>query len=327
MPRRHPLLLAVILLAACFLAVVSSAGALESGRDATVHADGDCLRLRATPSASAAVLTCLPEGTTVQVLPASQDAEGFKWRFVAVGDQTGWVVEQYLQQPDEAPTVPSTTAGAVTGLLPTSGGGALMVWGGGPLSGLLDAAGRQGCAVASLWITDSAGGFISYIVGAPGFANAAWNTRFPGDLPARSPYVAVCNPGTPSEAAPTPPPPAPSASLSGDLPASGGFGLAVWSGGSADGIFSIARGRGCDATSVWTNNAAGAFVSYISGAPDIANAAWAARFPDGQMPGDSAVVVVCRGKEPPPSLGAGPLGPPGLPPGMPALPPRPAGNQ
>jgi uncharacterized protein YraI len=329
MPRRPRLLLALLLLVTCLLVAVTSAGALESGRDATVHADGDCLRLRATPSTSAAVLTCLADGSTVTVLPGSQQAEGLTWRFVSVGNQTGWVVEQYLQQAAETspPAEEPAATGGITGLLPTSGGGGLIVWGGGRLPDLVDGAGRQGCVVASLWVTDSAGAFISHIVGAPDFANAAWNTRFPGDLPARSPYVVVCNPGVASEGPQSPSSPAVSASLAGDLPAAGGFGLVVWSGGAADGIFSTARARGCDASSVWTNNAAGAFVSYISGAPAIVNEAWAARFPDAQMPGDSAVVVVCRGKEPPPSTGTGPLGPPALPPGMPALPPGPAGNQ
>src|SRR5690606_1571725 len=98
------------------------------------------------------------------------------------------------------------------------------------------------------------------------------------------------------------------------LPTAGGFGLVVWSGGSGSALVSNARTRGCDASSVWANNAAGQFVSYIEGAPDIVNTAWAQRFPGGTLPGDSAVVVVCRGKEPPPSTGSGPLGAPGIPP-------------
>jgi hypothetical protein len=335
MPRPPRVLLTASLLIAWLLFAVP-ADAIESGRDATVHADGDCLRLRATPSTNGAILTCLAEGTTVTVLPGTQDADGFAWRFVSVGGQTGWVVEQYLEQstaeapapqPSTPTAPPAAPTGTISGLLPSTGGGALLVWGGGPLAGLLDAAGRQGCAAASLWVTDSSGAFISHVVGAPDFVNAAWNARFPGDLPVRSPYVVICGPGTASEEPPAPLPPATAASLDGDLPASGGFGLVVWSGGTADGIATAARSRGCDASSVWTNDEAGAFISYIDGAPNIVNAAWGQRFPGGAMPGDSAVVVVCRGREAPPSTGSGPLGVPGLPSGIPNLPPGPAGNQ
>lgn len=323
MPRRRLLILTLCFAFAAGLAI-TPASAIESGRDAVVRADGDCLRLRASASTSAQVLTCLPEGAVVSVLPGSLNAEGYAWRLVSVGGQTGWVVEQYLQQP--AVTAPAAT-GALTGLLPTGGGGGLIVWGGGGLDAMLSKASRQGCEVVSLWVTDSAGQFVSHIVGAPDFVNAGWSARYPGrQLPARSPYIALCNPGSPTEEPAAPPPPG-AASIAGDLPAAGGFGLVVWAGGSGDALASVARGRGCDATSVWTNDAAGQFISYIPGAPDIANAAWAVRFPGGGMPGDSAVVVVCRGKEAPPSTDSGPVGIPGLPEGIPALPPGPAGNR
>lgn len=316
-----------LLLATLGLLSSRPVGALESGRDATVQADGDCLRLRATASVSGQVLTCLPEGTTVAVLPANVNAEGFTWRLVSVGGQTGWVVEQYLAQA-EAPSepAPAPATSTLSGLLPASGGGALIVWGGGPTAELVARTARHGCDVASLWVTDSAGAFISNIVGAPDFANASWNARYPGgQLPPRSPYIALCEAGTVIESSPSPIP-ASTAEIAGDLPAAGGFGLVVWGGGSADDLIDAAQARGCDAASAWTNDAAGQFVSYIAGAPAIANAAWDARFEGGPMPGDSAVVVVCRGRESPPSDGAGPLGPPGIPPGIPASPPGPAGN-
>ncbi|MBX7110735.1 MAG: SH3 domain-containing protein [Dehalococcoidia bacterium] len=321
----RPLILASLLIAAALLVTSSPARAIESGRDATVHADGDCLRLRATASVSGQVLACLADGTTVSVLPASLNADGFVWRLVSVNGQTGWVVEQYLQQSTAGPA-PSTPSGTVSGLLPTAGGGALIVWGGGPLSSLLDRTARQGCPALSLWVTDSSGSFVSYIVGAPDFANGAWNLRYPGgQLPARSPYVAMCAPGVRSEQPALPAPPG-SPAISGDLPAAGGFGLVVWGGGGADALVAAAQSRGCDATSVWTNDAAGQFVSYIAGAPAIANAAWSSRFGGTPMPGDSAVVVVCRGRETPASAG-GPVGAAGLPAGIPALPPGPAGNR
>jgi hypothetical protein len=331
-PRRLlfiSLLVAPLLVLGALLVGAPPAQAIESGRDAVVRADGDCLRLRATASVSGQVLTCLPEGTVVSVLPATLTADGFTWRLVSFNGQTGWVVEQYLQQSPAGQ--PSATAvpvtGTLSGLVPSSGGGALVVWGGGPTAALLDRVGRQGCAATSLWATDSSGSFVSHIVGAPDFANAQWNQRYPGNqLPARSPYIALCAAGTPTEAAT--PPVAPGApTITGDLPAAGGFGLVVWGGGSADALVDAAQSRGCDAASVWANDAAGQFVSYIAGAPAIANGAWNTRFEGGPMPGDSAVVIVCRGREAPPVSGSGPLGAPGLPPGIPAQPPGPAGNR
>jgi beta-N-acetylhexosaminidase len=98
------------------------------------------------------------------------------------------------------------------------------------------------------------------------------------------------------------PPPAPLApadapALAGDLPTSGGFGLVVWIGGPVDDLVGAATDKGCDVSAVWSNNAAGDFISYIPGALDAANAAWYDRFPDGSMSGDSAVVVACRGDD------------------------------
>lgn len=325
----RPLLLTSLLLVAALLLGAPSAHAIESGRDAVVRADGDCLRLRATASVNGQVLTCLPEGTTVSVLPATLVADGFTWRLVSVNGQTGWVVEQYLQQgpPGASPTPPAALNATVSGLLPASGGGALVVWGGGPATSLVDRARAHGCEVISLWVTDSGGSFISNIVGAPDFANAQWNARYPGgQLPPRSPYVVLCRAVAASEAPPASAPPG-SPSIAGDLPAAGGFGLVVWGGGSADTLVEAAGARGCDASSVWTNDAAGQFIPYIAGAPAIVNAGWDLRFEGAPMPGDSAVVVVCRGREAPPSNGSGPLGAPGLPPGIPALPPGPAGNR
>jgi hypothetical protein len=332
MPRCSRLLLAPLILGVSLLLAVTSASAIESGRDATVRAEGDCLRLRAEASINGQILTCLVEGTTVSVLPGALTADGFAWRLVSVNGQVGWVVEQYLEQSDAPPPgsppppPPAANTQTVTGVVPSSGGGALIVWGGGPLTGLISRAGSLGCNVASLWVTNSGGTFISYIAGAPDFANAAWTAHFPGDLPAGSPYVTMCNAGIATAQPAAPAAPAGSPSLSGDLPAAGGFGLVVWGGGSASSLVASARTRGCDASSVWANNVAGQFIAYIDGAPDIVNVAWSQRFPGGLMPGDTAVVVVCRGKEAPPSTGSGPLGPPGIPPGMPALPPGPAGN-
>src|SRR4029079_10571605 len=74
-------------------------------------------------------------------------------------------------------------------------------------------------------------------------------------------------------------------------------GLVVWAGGPVDDLVSAGSDAGCDVSAVWSNNAAGHFISYIPGAPEAPNAAWFDRFPDGSMPGDSAVVVTCRASD------------------------------
>jgi hypothetical protein len=141
---------------------------------------------------------------------------------------------------------------------------------------------------------------------------------------------------------PAPSEPAPSAAtalaapaLSGSLPAAGGFGLAVWSGGPIDRIPPIAASMGCTLRAVWVTRS-GEFVGYVYGAPNVVNEPWNGAFPDGSLSANSPIIAVCAtagtsappSPPPPPSQGPGPgpIGTPGVPPGFPQSPPGPAGN-
>lgn len=81
----------------------------------------------------------------------------------------------------------------------------------------------------------------------------------------------------------------------GDLPAAGGFGLTVWKGGSTEDIATAAAAGGCVLAAVWATNPDGAFVYFIYGAPTVVNQAWLARFPRGEVPAGTAVLVECGG--------------------------------
>jgi len=98
-------------------AATAGAVPLEVGSSGVVRADGDCLRMRAAPGLAGAVLTCLPEGTTVVVVSAPAAADGLEWQQVRAGGTSGWVANLYLQPappaappPAAAPPVPSSAA-------------------------------------------------------------------------------------------------------------------------------------------------------------------------------------------------------------------------
>lgn len=123
----------------------------------------------------------------------------------------------------------------------------------------------------------------------------------------------------------------PTPGFSGTVPASG-IGLAVWSGGPIDRMPPVALGRGCALRAVWIA-VGGEFVGYVFGAPAIVNTQWAGQYPDGSLPVQTPVILVCATGAPPPAStpsGPPPTGPvatPGVPPGMPPGPPGPAGNR
>lgn len=81
--------------------------------------------------------------------------------------------------------------------------------------------------------------------------------------------------------------------VGGDLPAQGGFGLTVWRGGSTEDIATVAAGGGCQLGAVWATNPDGAFVFYIYGAPAVVNQAWLGRFPGGNVPAGTAILLAC----------------------------------
>ena len=81
-----------------------------AGDPALVAGVGTCLNLRAEPSTSAALVTCMQDGTLLTVLAGPQDAGGVTWWNVQFGGNTGWASDEYLitiSVPDpEAPVNP-----------------------------------------------------------------------------------------------------------------------------------------------------------------------------------------------------------------------------
>ncbi|MDA1240414.1 MAG: SH3 domain-containing protein [Chloroflexi bacterium] len=100
-------------------------GLLEAAPSATVRADGQCLRLRAAPSTTATLITCLPDGTPVTPLEGQAEADGHLWRQVRSPDGlTGWVAATFLIHspiPGNGPAALSVPppAGITTGLAGT----------------------------------------------------------------------------------------------------------------------------------------------------------------------------------------------------------------
>ncbi len=82
--------------------------------------------------------------------------------------------------------------------------------------------------------------------------------------------------------------------LRGDLPILGGFGLAVWSGGSLDAMRASATTQGCALQAVWITRQ-GEFVGHIFGAPAVVSQTTGSSiaFPDGGAPAGTPLIVVC----------------------------------
>ena len=206
-----------------------------------VRADGDCLRMRATPGLGGSQVACLAEGSQVFALGESQDVDGLRWEHISAGGQTGWAAGIYLGPGTAAPTpvptavptpvptaVPTTaptsppapSGGTITGTVSASGGYSLVLWTGGRIETLLSVAGGRGCLVRSVWVSRS-GVLIPYIAGAPSFVNENWNTVVGTGVLAETPVILVCaaggsipgpgpgpGPGTATPIpTPTPPPP------------------------------------------------------------------------------------------------------------------------
>ena len=140
----------------------------------------------------------------------------------------------------------------------------------------------EGRNVTALYALDG-GGYVSYIVGAPGFVNEGLPTRCSQTAcPRVTPLIAK------SEGPPSPDP-------SGDAPTGDdvpkfvagracaamiavGFNLVVYEGGSVGDLDACAQGAGLAALYVLDG---GVWVSYILGAPELVNAAFRELFGDG----------------------------------------------
>jgi uncharacterized protein YkwD len=84
--------------------------------------------------------------------------------------------------------------------------------------------------------------------------------------------------------------PTPTPSPSGDFPQQG-VGLLVWNGGNLQQLVAATQAGG--AASVWAG-AGGRLVGYTIGAPAFVNASFIAVFPDGNVPKDTALLVVAK---------------------------------
>ena len=164
---------------------------LEPGTTAVVHAEGDCLRIRAEPTIDGEQLGCAEHGSDVRVLEGAVEADGYTWQRIQSGAVAGWAADMYLV-PSETPPVCDTrsTPPGLFGLLPQQGGPGLVTWGGGTVTGIVRAAAERGVTLRTLWVTSDAR-WIGYIVGAPAFVNRAWYEHFPGGrIPANTALLA-----------------------------------------------------------------------------------------------------------------------------------------
>ena len=196
-------------------------GQLVPGLEAVVRGDGDCLRLRDSPSLSGGQISCVADGTTLDVLEGRVSADGHDWQRVRVYGVAGWVAADFLEPVPPAPAcglqAGSGIGPGLLGWVPESGWG-LVLWGGGTAHGVANAAALQGCNLRSVWANKTDGGFVSYLFGAPAFVNVAWFQQFPGGrIPAGTPLMIKCDhtvgrlarsiEGAPAAAAlPVPPP-------------------------------------------------------------------------------------------------------------------------
>ena len=179
---------------------------LTPGAQAVVAADGDCLRVRAVPTLSGNILTCMPTGASLTIAGGAAEADGFKWlRITGANGTSGWAVEQYLRGVPAAtstagaqtaevtpPPAPSTTGKIVSGTIPATGGAGLIVFGGGSREELFTA---SGCpkATAAFW-TSQNGTFVTYIPAATvAVVNAAWDEVFPNGIPAGTALIGRCS--------------------------------------------------------------------------------------------------------------------------------------
>ena len=90
---------------------------------AIIRADGDCLRLRATPGLAGERLTCLADGSTVSLLGTRVEVDGLAWELVQAGDATGFVAADFLELAPPEPVIseavePPTEFELIAGPLP-----------------------------------------------------------------------------------------------------------------------------------------------------------------------------------------------------------------
>ena len=76
---------------------------IEAGSSVVVRGDGDCLRVRAAPSITAEVLTCLADGSQALVLAGPVTADAHSWLQIEASSTIGWAAGEYLELVATAP--------------------------------------------------------------------------------------------------------------------------------------------------------------------------------------------------------------------------------
>jgi hypothetical protein len=72
-------------------------GPLAAGGTAVVAETGGCLNVRSEATLSGAIVTCVADGTTVNIIEGPVEADGFQWYHVSTDAGEGWAADDYLQ--------------------------------------------------------------------------------------------------------------------------------------------------------------------------------------------------------------------------------------
>lgn len=195
---------AALLLAALvpFALLSTSHPAQAQTSTARVATAGDCLHMRAAPADDAAVVLCLADGTTVEVVSGGHVADGRRWVAIVAEGRSGWAAAEFL---DGLPGAEGSDEQQVllAGSLPGPGGTGIAVSGGGDGPSLFSAAGARGCTVRSLWANGAGGAMIGFVAGAPAAVNAGWLAHFEGGfVPEGEPLLVVCEDRVAARSAP-----------------------------------------------------------------------------------------------------------------------------
>ena len=234
------------------------------------------------PDGNIATLTALPAqpGASLRIDPADHDgdeANGYHLRLlpgleitITVTSPDGSRERFYrllLGEEEAAGPAPDCLRGAVTV------GFSLVVHEGGAVEDLVACA--QSRSITALYVPHE-GEYVPYTLGAPEFVNEAFVALFPDGMPALTPLIAKSEgPPSPAPASDGVPEFGPDC-LRGEIAT--GFSLVLYEGGSVADLDACAASR--DASAVYAL-VEGEYVPYILGAPDFANEAFGALFPEG----------------------------------------------
>ena len=159
---------------------------------ARIAADGDCLNMRQSPSLTAAVVTCVGDGTIVTTVPGLVTADGLDWEQIRTSTAVGWVAARYLVEVAPGTTAAPTPIPSTPALPPSTpttphafdappvGG---MTFGVAGTSSPAAVVAAQTFTVAGVTAIDPATQrFLTYIPGAPAFVNSLDETTLRPDM-------------------------------------------------------------------------------------------------------------------------------------------------